>query len=76
MKPLLEDIRHTPLLWLLVFVPVVLLAQLLKPEAHTFLFLLSVIAFGGHARSRHGSRRRQDRRPDRRPAQCDAGQFD
>src|SRR5215472_304083 len=44
MKPLLEDIRHTPLLWLLVFVPVVLLAQLLRPEAHTFLFLLSVIA--------------------------------
>ena len=44
MKPLLEDIRHTPLLWLLVFVPVVLLAQLLKPEAHTLLFLLSVIA--------------------------------
>src|SRR5215470_16653985 len=44
MKPLLEDIRHTPLLWLLVFVPIVLLAQLLRPEAHTFLFLLSVIA--------------------------------
>jgi len=44
MKPLLEDIRHTPLLWLLVFVPIVLLAQLLKPEAHTLLFLLSVIA--------------------------------
>jgi Ca2+:H+ antiporter len=44
MTPLLEDIRHTPLLWLLVFVPVVLLAQLLKPEAHTLLFLLSVVA--------------------------------
>ena len=44
MKPLLEDIRHTPLLWLLVFVPIVLLAQLLKPEAHTLLVLLSVIA--------------------------------
>jgi len=44
MKPLLEDIRHTPLLWLLVFVPIALLAQLLKPEAHTLLFLLSVIA--------------------------------
>jgi Ca2+:H+ antiporter len=44
MKPLLEDIRHTPLLWLLVFVPIVLLAQLLKPAAHTLLFLLSVIA--------------------------------
>jgi Ca2+:H+ antiporter len=44
MTPLLEDIRHTPLLWLLVFVPLVLLAQLLKPEAHTLLFLLSVVA--------------------------------
>jgi Ca2+:H+ antiporter len=44
MTPLLEDIRHTPLLWLLVLVPVVLLAQLLKPEAHTLLFILSVLA--------------------------------
>lgn len=44
MAPLLEDIRHTPLLWLLVLVPVVLLAQLVKPEAHTLLFLLSVAA--------------------------------
>src|SRR5947209_11339592 len=44
MHPLFEDIRHTPLLWLLVLVPVVLLAQLLQPEAHTLLFLLSVAA--------------------------------
>ena len=44
MTPLLEEIRHTPLLWLLVLVPVVLLAQLLQPEAHTLLFLLSVAA--------------------------------
>ena len=44
MTPLLEEIRRTPLLWLLVLVPVVLLAQFLKPEAHTLLFLLSVAA--------------------------------
>jgi Ca2+:H+ antiporter len=44
MHPLFEDIRHTPLLWLLVLVPFVFLAQALKPEAHTLLFLLSVAA--------------------------------
>ena len=42
--PLLNDIRNTPLLWLLVFVPVVLVAEALKPEAHTLLFVLSVLA--------------------------------
>jgi len=40
--PLLKEIRHNPLLWLLVLVPVVLLAQLFKPEAHVLLFVLSV----------------------------------
>jgi Ca2+:H+ antiporter len=44
MKPLLEEIRHNPLLWLLALVPVVLFARLLYPEAHTLLFLLSVAA--------------------------------
>jgi Ca2+:H+ antiporter len=44
MTPLLEEIRQTPLLWLLVLVPVALVAQLLQPEAHTLLFLLSVAA--------------------------------
>ncbi|SHK84384.1 Ca2+:H+ antiporter [Bradyrhizobium lablabi] len=44
MNPLLEEIRRTPLFWLLVLVPVVLVAQLLRPEAHTLLFLLSVAA--------------------------------
>jgi Ca2+:H+ antiporter len=44
MTPLFEEIRQTPLLWLLVLVPVVLVAQLLWPEAHTLLFLLSVAA--------------------------------
>jgi Ca2+:H+ antiporter len=41
---LIAEIRHSPLLWLLVFVPVVLAAQALKPEAHTLLFFLSVVA--------------------------------
>jgi Ca2+:H+ antiporter len=42
--PLLKEIRHDPLLWLLALVPVVLAAQILKPEAHTLLFMLSVAA--------------------------------
>ena len=42
--PLLKEIRHDPLLWLLALVPVVLAAQLLQPEAHTLLFALSVAA--------------------------------
>jgi Ca2+:H+ antiporter len=44
MTPLLKEIRHNPLLWLLAFVPVVLAAEKLKPEAHTLLFALSVLA--------------------------------
>ena len=42
--PLLKEIRHNPLLWLLVFVPVVFAPQKLRPEAHTLLFVLSVLA--------------------------------
>jgi Ca2+:H+ antiporter len=41
---ILKDIRHSPLLWLLVFVPVVFVAEHLKPEAATLLFVLSVLA--------------------------------
>src|SRR5512144_2756637 len=44
MTPLLKEIRQTPLLWLLVFVPVVFAAETLAPEAHTLLFVLSVLA--------------------------------
>jgi len=44
MNPLLKEIRHNPLLWLLVFVPVVFIAQKLKHDAHTLLFVLSVLA--------------------------------
>ncbi len=42
--PLLKEIRYSPLLWLLAVVPVVLTAQILDPEAHTLLFLLSIAA--------------------------------
>jgi Ca2+:H+ antiporter len=41
---LLNEIRHNPLLWLLVFVPVVFVAHASRPESHTLLFLLSVLA--------------------------------
>ena len=33
--PLLKEIRQNPLLWLLALVPVVLLAEVLKPDALT-----------------------------------------
>jgi len=42
--PLLREVRHNPLLWLLVFVPVVFAAEALAPHAHTLLFVLSVLA--------------------------------
>jgi len=44
MKALLREIRHNPLLWLLVFVPALFAAAQLRPEAHTLLFVLSVLA--------------------------------
>ena len=44
MNPLLKEIRHNPLLWLLAFVPVLFVAQNIKPDAHTLLFVLSVLA--------------------------------
>jgi Ca2+/Na+ antiporter len=44
MITLLKEIRHNPLLWLLVFVPVVFIADKAWPEAHTLLFVLSVLA--------------------------------
>ncbi len=44
MNLLLKEIRHNPLLWLLAFVPLVLVAEKLSPEAHTMLFVLSVLA--------------------------------
>src|SRR4029453_13349149 len=44
MKTLLKEILHNPTLWLLAFVPVVFAAAKLKPEDHTLLFVLSVLA--------------------------------
>jgi Ca2+/H+ antiporter len=44
MNALLKELRSNPLLWLLVLVPVVLVAHKLKPDAHTMLFVLSVLA--------------------------------
>jgi Ca2+:H+ antiporter len=44
MKHLLAEIRHNPLLWLLVFVPIVFAAHAARPEAQTLLFVLSVLA--------------------------------
>lgn len=44
MSRLFREIRRTPLLWLLVFVPIVLVAQYVRPGAHTLLFVLSVLA--------------------------------
>jgi Ca2+:H+ antiporter len=39
-----KALRHNPLYGLLLFVPVVLVMEHLRPEAHTALFLLSVVA--------------------------------
>src|SRR6187399_2229734 len=44
MNPLLKEIQHNKLLWLLAFVPVVFAAEQLKHDAHTLLFVLSVAA--------------------------------
>jgi Ca2+:H+ antiporter len=44
MTELLKELRRNPLLWLLVFVPIVFIAQAHDPEAHTLLFVLSVLA--------------------------------
>jgi Ca2+:H+ antiporter len=44
MGPLLREIRHNPLLWMLVFVPVVLIAAKSAPDSHTLLFVLAVLA--------------------------------
>src|SRR6267142_3567261 len=44
MNPLLREIRHTPLLWMLIFVPIVLIAARLTTAAHTLMFVLAVLA--------------------------------
>jgi hypothetical protein len=44
MHLLLQEIRHNPLLWLLVCVPAVFVVHTLSADAHTLLFLLSILA--------------------------------
>jgi Ca2+:H+ antiporter len=44
MQPLVKEICHNRLLWLLVFVPVVLVAERAAPDAHTALFVVAILA--------------------------------
>ena len=44
MKQLLNEVRHNPLLWLLVFVPVLFVVEALGIHPGTLLFVLSVLA--------------------------------
>src|SRR5262245_8457774 len=44
MNLLLSHIRRSPLLWLLAFVPVLFVVKSARPEAHTLLFVLSVLS--------------------------------
>ena len=44
LTPLLKEIRHTPLLWLLAFVPLVFAGEAFASDKHTLLFVLSVLA--------------------------------
>ena len=44
MAGLIGALRHNPILWLLAVVPVVFVVEARAPDAHTLLFLLSVIA--------------------------------
>jgi Ca2+:H+ antiporter len=41
---LLRDIRNDPLLWLLVGLPALLAVEMLRPDAHTLLFVLSILS--------------------------------
>lgn len=44
MKQLLKEVGNNPLLWGLAFVPILFACHWLKPESHTLLFVLSVLA--------------------------------
>ena len=44
MNALLKEIAHNKLLWLLIFVPIVLVAEHMAPDSHTLLFGLSILA--------------------------------
>ncbi len=77
MAPLLKEIRDNPVLWLLAFVPAVFVAQALEPEAHTLLFVLSVLAIVPLAALlSYATESVATKTGDTggRPSQCDAGQ--
>ena len=44
MTSVLKELRHNPVLWLLIFVPIVFVVQARSAEAHTALFVLSILA--------------------------------
>ena len=44
MSGIWNELRHSPIYWLLAFVPVVFVAERPAPDSHTALFLLSVLA--------------------------------
>jgi Ca2+:H+ antiporter len=44
MNLILKEIRHNPLLWLLVFVPLVFIVEKVRPHAHAGLFILTLLA--------------------------------
>jgi Ca2+:H+ antiporter len=44
MRVLVREIQNNRLLWLLALVPVLLAVELVRPQAHTLLFVLSVLA--------------------------------
>ena len=44
MKRILQELRHKPILWLLVLAPAVIVAEHAAPKAHSLLFVLSVVA--------------------------------
>src|SRR4030088_921692 len=44
MKPLIDLLRQNPILWMLIFVPVVLVAEAIASASHTLLFVLAVLA--------------------------------
>lgn len=44
MNRIVGEVRSAPLLWLLVFVPILFLGERVWPERHTLLFLLSIVA--------------------------------
>ena len=44
MRLLLGEIRHNPILWLLIFVPAVFVGESVAPQSHTLLFVIAVLA--------------------------------